>query len=483
MKNKSEMAQRIIVTMGGKENISNVFHCMTRLRFNLKDNGSSNLDKTKEIEGVVGVQVCSGEIQVIIGPAVETVFNEVLKITGLTKTSRIDEVLDEPLQRAKPTFKSIGNAILHVFSACISPLIPLFVVIGIFNMIAVLIGPEFLNLVGETSDIYKNFYYVSQAILYFLPFMIAYTASKHFQCNTLITLAIVSFMLYPGMTEVISKGSAFTIFGAPMPLVDYSNSLIPMILIPWVQSYLERYLNTYVPDVIKVIVIPCGTMLIMLLLGCCILGPIGNYIGIWLGQFITWLYQVAGPLETSLMGALCVFSIVFGFTKPIFFICVTTLMTTGVEYTFLPIAMVISNWVMLGALLGYILSEHSLTKRQFSITCFVSLLLGGVSEPAVFGVFLNNKNSLIATAIAGAVSGLYLGIFKVGYYVFGPSSFLNVMGFVGGPSSNFMHGCIASAIAFIGAFILMLMLQKRRTQCTMQISHIINNQIRRNFYE
>ena len=461
MKNKREMAQKILEKMGGMENISNVFHCMTRLRFNLKDIGLVNLEDVKQIEGVVGVQICSGEIQVIIGPAVESVYNEVIDITGLAKTSQIDEDLDNLNQKEKWSIKKICNDILNVFSACITPLIPLFVVIGIFNMIAVLIGPQFLKLVSEESDIYKNFYYVSQAILYFLPIMIAYTASKHFKCNTLITLALAAFMLYPALTEIIKEGTSFTIFGLPMPLVDYSNSLIPMMLIPWVQSYLERFLNRYIPDVIKVIFVPCGTILIMLPISLCLLGPIGNYIGVFLGQFIAWLYSVAGPLETAFVGALCVFSIVFGFTKPIFFICVTTLMSTGVEYTFLPIAMVIGNWVMLGALAGYIFTEKSVDKKQFGITCFVSLFLGGVSEPGVFGVFLNNKNSLIATAIAGAVSGLYIGIMNVGYYVFGPSSFLNVMGFIGGPSTNFLHGCIGAGIAFVCALVIMLILQKK----------------------
>lgn len=462
MKNKAEIAHLILEKMGGKENVSNVFHCMTRLRLNLKDNGLADLEGVKEIEGVVGVQVCSGEVQVIIGPAVETVYNEVLNITGFMRTDQIDEELDDSPEKKKWSVNMMCNRILNVFSACISPLIPLFVVIGIFNMIAVLIGPQFLKLVSEESDIYRDFYYVSQSILYFLPVMIAYTASRYFKCNTLITLAIAGFMLYPDITAIVTEGTSFSIFGIPMPLVDYSSSIIPMILIPWVQGYIERLLNRYVPDVVKVILIPCGTVLLMLPIGLCLLGPIGNYIGIYLGQFITWLYQTAGPLETALMGALCVFSIVFGFTKPIFFICVTTLMSTGVEYTFLPIAMVIGNWVMLGALSGYIFTERSATKKQYGITCFVSLFLGGVSEPAVFGVFLNNKNALIATAVAGAVSGLYLGIMNVGYYVFGPSSFLNVMGFAGGSSSNLLHGCIASGIAFATACVLMLFLQKRK---------------------
>lgn len=458
---KTELAQEILNKMGGIQNISNVFHCMTRLRFNLKDIGIADLEGTKELEGVVGVQNCSGEIQVIIGPAVEQVYNAVIDLTGLSRTECIDEELDTELTKKQGSLKRVGNAILNAFSACMSPLIPLFVVVGLFNMIAVLIGPQFMNLVSEESDIYKNFYYISQAILYFLPFMTAYTASRHFKANTMITMAIAGFMLYPNLMAIVSEGSAFTVFGIPMQLVDYSGSLIPIIMVAWVQAYVEKLLNRIVPEVIQVILIPCGTMLIMILLAMCLLGPAGNSVGIALGSFISWLYIVAGPLETALMGALCVFSIVFGFTKPIFFICVTTLMTTGVEYTFMPIAMSIGNWVMLGALVGYIVTCKKAKERQFGITCFISLFLGGVSEPAVFGIFLNERKALIATAIAGAVSGFYLGIMNVGYYVFGPSSFLNVLGFVGGSSSNFMHGCIAAGIAFILAFVLMVLFKKK----------------------
>jgi len=461
MSKNKDLASSILKLVGGKENISDVFHCMTRLRVNVKDMGLAKLDEMKKVDGVLGVQVTSGEIQVIVGPGVETVYNEIVGLVGLTKNKAIDENLDPNLPKKKLSVKGVFNDILNAFSACMSPLVPLFVVLGIFNMIAVLIGPGFLNLVTAESDLYKNFYFVFKAILYFLPILVAYTASRRFGSNTLITMALASIMLYPELVAIVGAGTKFTIFGLPMALVNYSQSIIPIILVAWIQSYVERFLNKYTPEVVKVIVIPVGTILVMMPLGLVVLGPLGTYIGTSLAGAVFWLYKTAGPLETALYGSLAVITLATGISRPIFFVALASFFATGVEYAIMPIAMVVNNWVVLGAVLGYIIKVKSSKDKQFGVTCFASLFLGGVSEPAIFGILFNHKKTLIYTAIAGALAGLYVGFMKVGYYAFGPSSFLNVIGFMGGGSNaNFINGCIASAIGFIASFLLMLFMFK-----------------------
>jgi beta-glucoside PTS system EIICBA component len=459
-KNKN-LASSIIQLVGGKENIADLFHCMTRLRVNVKDMGLAKLDEVKKVEGVMGVQVTSGEIQIIVGPGVETVYNEVVSLVGLTKNKAIDENLDPGLPKPKRTLKWIINEIFNVFSACMSPLVPLFVVLGIFNMIAVLIGPNFFKLVTEESDLYKNFYFVFKAILYFLPILVAYTASRRFGSNTLITIALASILLYPELIAIVTTGTKFTVFGFNMPLVNYSQSIIPIILIAWIQSYVERFLNKYCPEIIKVIVIPVGTIMVMMPLGLLVLGPLGTIIGTSLAGAVFWLHKTAGPLQTTLYGAVAIITLATGISRPIFFVALASFFATGVEYAIMPIAMVITNWVVLGAVLGYIIKVKSAKDKQFGITCFASLFLGGVSEPSIFGILFNHKKTLIYTALAGALAGLYVGVMQVGYYAFGPSSFLNVIGFIGGGSNaNFIHGCIASAIGFFTALVLMVFMFK-----------------------
>lgn len=460
MNKEQRIASQVLKLVGEKENISHVFHCMTRLRFNLKDNGLANLEKIKEVEGVYGVQIAEGELQIIIGAGVNSVYNAVLDLTGLEETESIDEDLDGilPENKQKKNIKWFINGIFSVFSSCLSPLVPLFVAIGIFNMIAVLIGPQFLNLVGEESDIYRNFYWVGQTILYFLPVLVGYTASRKFGSNTLITVVLACMLIYPDFVSLVGKGASYTVYGIPAAAIEYSSSLIPIMLIAWIQKYIEKFLNKYIPDVIKVILIPCGTIAIMLPLSFCILGPIGNYLGVGLGNLIFGLYDIAGPLETTLFGAFCVILTGTGISRPIFFIAMTTLFAAGQESAVMPIAMVINNFIVMGLDLGYIIKTKSAKKKQFGITCFISSVLGGVSEPSIFGIIFNNKRAMLTTIIAGAISGLYLGIMNVTYYSFGPSNILGVVGFFGGTQMNFIHGCIAAGIGFIAALIVMLLI-------------------------
>lgn len=191
-----------------------------------------------------------------------------------------------------------------------------------------------------------------------------------------------------------------------------------------------------------------------------LLGPIGNYVGVLLTQIITRLYNVFGPLATMIAGATVIIGNAFGISRPIFFVCLSTLLTNGVEYVYMPLAMAVGNWIAMGADVGYIIKAKSKEQKQLGISCLVALFFGGVSEPSLYGIFLVRRKLLISTTIAGAISGLYLGIMHVGYYVFGPSNFLNVIGFIGGKTSNLIHGSIACGIAFIAALVFTLLLEK-----------------------
>lgn len=181
MSKNTDLAQAILDRVGGKENVVNAYHCMTRLRLTLKDNGKVEQESLKKLPGVMGLYDNNGEIQVILGPAVDNVYEEFVKISGVHREEAIPEN-EDPELTAKPkiTPKSILKSILNAFSASISPLIPLFVVIGMANVVAAVIGPTMLGLVSDTDPLYTNFYYVGQAIIYFLPILLAMTASKFF---------------------------------------------------------------------------------------------------------------------------------------------------------------------------------------------------------------------------------------------------------------------------------------------------------------
>ena len=466
MSKNADTAQAILTRVGGKANVVNAYHCMTRLRLTLKDNSKVEQEALKKLPGVMGLYDNNGEIQVILGPAVDNIYEEFVKISGVHHEDAIPENEDPELtEKPKITPKSILKGILNAFSASISPLIPLFVVIGMANVVAAIIGPTLLNLVSDTDPLYTNFYYIGQAILYFLPILLAMTSSKFFGTNRFISVALACIMLYPDMLTAIAGETGYTVYGITAPNVTYSGQIIPILLVVWVQSYVEKFLNKFVPNALKVLLVPFGTVAIMLPLEMCFLGPLGFNIGALLCGAVLGLYQVAGPVETTIVCAVVPFLTAFGVSRPIFFACLTTLMTTGVEFAYMPIAMVINNFIVMGCCTGYLIKTKSKEQKQYAITSLVANALGGVSEPTLFGIILPNPKTFLPIIIGGAVSGLYLGIMKVGYYSFGPSNVLSVIGFVSAENSaNFINGCIAAALAFVVTLVAMLVLYKDKDE-------------------
>ncbi|MGI6068213.1 PTS transporter subunit EIIC [Absicoccus porci] len=464
MKNYEETAKQIIKQMGEKENIKNVYHCMTRLRFELIDDSKANLEAVKKVNGVMGTVVDGREIQIIIGPEVGEVYDKVLAITGLQRTAMIEENKDDVESIQNKNIKNIATGIVNTFAACMNPIVPMFVLLGMLNVIAILIGPTFLQIVTEKSNLYRNFYWTAQAIIYFLPIFLAITSARHFKTNEFLSLVLACILLYPDLVSLMTNGiSQYTVYGITALSVTYSGSVIPIMLIVWIQSYIEKVVKKIIPNSMKVVLEPLLVTLIMLPLALCVFGPVGNYIGYGLGSFFVWLRVVAGPIETTLVGAICVFLTAFGIGRPIFFICLSTLLSTGSEAAYMPIALALTNFVSMGVAFGYMLQHKDPSDRELGLTCFISNLLGGVSEPTLFGILLPNKETWIPAMVGGALGGIWLGIMNVVSYQFGPSNILSVLTFIGDKaSSNFINGVIACVIGFIATVIALLITNKRK---------------------
>lgn len=252
MTDKKQIANDVLKKVGGAENINSVYHCMTRLRFKLKDESLVNLEQVKTIDGVMGAQFKEGLLQVIIGTSVDDVYRELIQLGNISEEHGIEE--DNTAIEKQFSIKNIGVGIVNAFSNSMGPLVNLFVALGMINTVAIIIGPTFLKLVSESSDIYNNFYQVGQAIIYFLPIFVAITASKYFKANTFISVALAAVMLYPAWIELMASEGGYTIYGIQVANVSYDSQIVPIILTVFVQSYVEKVLNKIIPDYLKVIV-------------------------------------------------------------------------------------------------------------------------------------------------------------------------------------------------------------------------------------
>ncbi len=455
----TELVSNILKHVGGKENINSTYHCMTRLRFQLKNKGLVEKELLEKVPGVLGVMDAPQDYQVIIGPQVVDVYKEVIAQTGLTELAAIDENLDakkEPL-----TFKSVFNKIIAAFSAVFSPLIPVFMIIGTANAIAALIGPVFFKLVAADSDIYNNFYQLGQAVLFLMPVLCAVTAAKHFKVNPYISVVLAGLLVYPGITSLLSAEGGYTVYGIVAKAANYSGQSLPVIVIVWLQSYVEKFVTKVIPDALKVIGIPALTVLILMPVLLCLVGPASVWAGTLLGNALLKLYDVAGPLVTTFMAATSPFGLALGLTRPIFQIMRSIFFQTGVEYIMMPFGMVITNFVTMGLAVGYAIKSKDKTKKQIGITGFVANSIGGVSEPILFGILMPNKKLYLPVLLGGGAAGLLAGLLKLGYYQFGSSNFLSVLGFISEANPrNFTNGCICAAVAFLVTMLATIVMYK-----------------------
>lgn len=214
MANQAQFAADILTAVGGKENVQSVTHCMTRLRFILKDETLATDEALKAISGVISVVRAGGQVQIIIGTTVDKTYDEVCKIGGFAAQDTVDENPDGVKKKLTPG--QIENNILGAISGSITPVLPMFIAAGIFKMIATLLGPKNLAILGADSNLYILCNLVSDASYYFLPFMVAFSASKKFNCSAVLTMIIVSVMVHPTMLGIVSAGEPFTVFGFPM---------------------------------------------------------------------------------------------------------------------------------------------------------------------------------------------------------------------------------------------------------------------------
>lgn len=450
MSKYTEMATQILNFAGGKDNVTDVLHCMTRLRLRLKDESLFNVEEVKKIPGVLGFQKNVGEYQIIIGPKVDDVYQEVLKIGGFISTGIVQENADKSTVKGKITIKAVGSKLFELISGCITPVIPAFVIMGMLNTIVVLLGPSVLKVLPAESDIYILLSGMASAVTYFLPFLLAFSASRKLGANTIVSLVMAGILMSPTIAGIVAAGEGFSVFGLPMALIDYSSTFLPIILIVAVQVYVERLLNKFIPDVLKAILVPTLTVIIMTPLGLCVLGPIGQWLGTGLATILIALSEKAGFLEGALVAGLYPFLVAFGMGGPIFLATFAIYLQTGLDYLYFPF-MAVYGMCCEGVAIAYIIKSKSANEKQVGIVAFTSQALGAVSEPTIYGILFKNKVCLAVEVIASAIGGLYIGLthtamvnLTVSVPIVGP-----FIMFSGLNNANMINGCIGVAIAFI----------------------------------
>lgn len=444
-----ELASAVLNAVGGKDNVISVTHCITRLRFNLKDNSIPKDEEVENIEGVIGVMRTAGQFQVIIGQTVDKAYAALCEVGGFKPDAISDEVEQK---EEKLTVKSVFSKFLNVLSGCLTPLIPMLIAGSLFKTIVAICGPDMLNVLSAESDLYVLFTFVGDAAFYFFPIVIGYTASKQFGVNPILGLFLGGILVHLTLTALVNAGEAFTVYGIPCSLQAYSATIFPIILSVWVMSYVEKFFNKVIPAALKIVFAPFLTIVVMLPIALCVLGPLGAFIGQYICEGILSLGDFGGIftiLAIALIGGLWEFLVISGMHWLLISTLIMVVSTNGSE-SLVGAAVVAASFSVGGMCLGAALRQKKAEERSLSLTYVIAQVIGGVTEPGLYGIGFGYKRPFIGMVAGGFAGALYGGIVGLTAYNLVPvASFLALLSYSGASTMNFVNGCISAAIAFI----------------------------------
>lgn len=405
------LAQDILSRVGGKENIVSLVHCATRLRFKLKENKKADAEGLKTNPGVIMVVESGGQFQVVIGNHVHDVWQAVRNEAGLTDDS-------EPVADTGEKTSVLGQ-VIDVVSAIFTPFIGVLAASGILKgllALAVVCG----WLVPQQAT-YKIWFAASDALFFFFPLFLGYTAGKKFGGNPFITMVIGGALTHPLMIQAfegaqLPGAEASYFLGIPVTFINYSSSVIPIILASWVSCWLERKGNALLPSAMKNFFTPLICLVVVVPLTFLVIGPVATWLSQLLAHGYQIIYTVAPWLAGAAMGALWQVCVIFGLHWGLIPLMINNLTVLGQD-SMLPMLLP-AVMGQVGAALGIFLRTRDARQKVLAGSA-VSAGIFGITEPAIYGLNLPLRRPFIFGCVAGAIGGAIVGLSDSHVYSFG----------------------------------------------------------------
>lgn len=437
MKEK-EAVKKIIAYVGGKENIKKAWHCMTRLRFDLADQSLIDHENVKKIEGVIGEQLQSDQYQVIIGTNVQSYYSILME--------ELEEKEERSQSQEDKTQKSLFGRILDVVSGVFGPIVPAIAGAGMIK--GILAGLLALNILPKESETVVILDLIASGVFYFLPFFLAASAAKIFKTNQYLAIAVAGGFMYPSLLDAAKLGevSQFQFIGLPIPVINYSGTVIPIILSVWALSYIYRWVDKYMPSVLRTVFTPTLTLFITIPFTLIASGPLGSYVGKGLAYMVELLFDISPILAGVVMGGARPIEIVFGVHHAITPIALQNFADNG--YDMLMPMMFMTNMAIAGATFAMFFKAKSKTEKSVILSATISAILG-ITEPALFGVLIKNRKAFIACTIGSTVAATFFAAMGVRIYGYILSSIVSLVAYVG---PYFPYAIIGIIIAIGTAF-------------------------------
>ncbi|WP_411346381.1 beta-glucoside-specific PTS transporter subunit IIABC [Paenibacillus sp. WLX1005] len=442
---KAKVAQDVLKLVGGEQNVDQVTHCMTRLRFNLHDDNKADKAQLEKTEGVMGVMKNGGQFQVIIGNEVAGVYKEMTaKMSG-------GGAKQAPVEGAAPEQKrNVISALFDFISGIFTPILPAITGAGMIKgIVAILVA---LGWMSSTSSTYIILSAIGDGAFYFLPIILAVSASRKLGSNIYIGAALAAAIMHPTITALLSSGESVSFASIPVIAATYSSTVIPIVIAIWIASYVEKAVDRITHSSIKLLVVPTVTLLIMVPLTLIAIGPLGSIIGNGLSGGISWLFDNMSIVASILIGGTMSLLIITGMHYALLPIIVGSMTSLG--YDFIIPLMFAANWAQAGSAFGVGLrSKNGKTKSLGFSTGLTAVM--GITEPAMYGVNMRFKKPFIAALSGGAIGGAFMGIFHVKAYVItGLVGLPSVAAFISPSISTLIYAIVGGLIALVAAAVI-----------------------------
>lgn len=458
-----KLAKEILENVGGKENINSLTHCITRLRFRLKDESKANDEALKNNPGVVTVMKSAGQYQVVIGNHVPAVFEDVCAIAGINN--------DAPAAEDEAP-KGVLDTLIDIISGCFQPILgPLCaagIIKGLNALLVFLLGAGF-----SASGTYLVLNAIGDSIFYFLPIILGYTAAKKFNVNVVVGMIIGASLCYPTIqTDPLSAagkaigtlpmiGAYYTKFlGIPFISGNYTSTVVPVICIVALAAQIQKIAKKYVPEMLQNFFVPFFVLIISLPIGLLVIGPVVGLLTQVLSNFFAALYKLSPVVTVLVVGAFWQCLVIFGLHWALVPMAMVNLGNLGFD-TILP-GMTGTTFAATGIMIATYLKTKDPNKKALAIPATISAFCG-VTEPAIYGFLLPEKTPFVFSCIGGAVGGAIMGALNAKMYVMGGLGIFSVVSYISpeGEASGLVAALICGAVSMLVGFLLAFFFGKK----------------------